>query len=100
MSRGDNDSFFESLFDFTYEPSKFSSWAKLGCQVTVLASAIILLQALDGRGCGKGWGFWQPQTWGRPIGCFVRSAVLNIPEDFNEQKPGSNVVKPPETAAP
>lgn len=100
MSRGDNDSFFESLFDFQYEPSKFSSWVKLGCQVTTLAAVIIILQSLDGRGCGKGWNFWEPASWGRPIGCFVRSAVLNIPEDFNEKKAPSNVVKPPESDAP
>lgn len=93
------DSFLEYLFDFNYEPSKFSSWVKAGCQVGTVAAIIIILQSLDGRGCGKGWAFWQPQTWGRPIGCFVRSAVLNIPEDFNE-KPGSNVVKPPENTAP
>lgn len=91
MSKGD---FIGSLFDFEYDPTKLESWVKLGCQVTFAGAATIVVMSLDGRGCGRGWAFWQPQTWGRPVACTVRSLFLNVPEDFNEQKPPGNVVRP------
>lgn len=96
MSRDrESSGIWSELLDFSYNPASVASWVKLGCQVTVAAAFVIGLQALDGRGCGRGWGFWQPQTWTRPRACFVRSLVQNVPEDFNEKKPASTVVSPP-----
>jgi hypothetical protein len=97
MSR-DRDSgsgIFSELADFNYDPKSAASWVKFGCQVTIVAAVVIGLQSLDGRGCGRGWQFWQPQTWTRPAACFVRSLVQNVPEGFEEGKAGGNIVAPP-----
>lgn len=84
------------LTDFNYNPASFESWLKLMCQVTVLGGAIVLVKALDGRTCGNGWNWWLPQTWGNPAGCFVRSLVRNVPDNFLDDR---NRELPPEEPA-
>lgn len=86
------------LTDFSYNPSSPESWVRLGCQVCVGGMAIIFLKALDGNVCGQPWTVALPQTWGNPVGCFIRSLVQNVPDNFlgtaGQQEP-DQIVQPP-----
>ena len=97
--RGSRDaSIWEALTDFSYNPASAGSWVKLGCQVGVVAAAIVLIKATDGVTCGKGWSSWLPQTWPNPVGCFVRGLVKNVPDNFLDESATSqpaNLVAPP-----
>lgn len=89
-------SIWENLTDFSYNPADIGDWVKLGCQVMVVGSFIVLVKALDGETCGAGWSVWMPQTWGNPVGCFVRGLVRNVPDDFLDNRSTTpEVVEPP-----
>ncbi|HEY9660617.1 MAG TPA: hypothetical protein V6C65_19345 [Allocoleopsis sp.] len=88
-----------SLTNFTYDPSSPESWVRLGCQVCFGGMAIIFLKALDGNVCGQPWTVALPQTWGNPVGCFIRSLVQNVPDNFlgtaGQQQQPDQVIQPP-----
>lgn len=90
------------LFDFSYR-GDLDSALKIICQVTVAGCAVILLKALDGETCGRGWKWYLPQTWGTPVGCATRGLVRTIPTpeySFTDEvsgtaENGSTIVGPP-----
>lgn len=102
--KGRRGNIFDELTNFSYSPTSPESWVRLVAQVSVAGSVIVLLKALDGNVCGTAWNFWVPQTWGNPIGCFIRSLVQNVPDDFVSTPTATpnaagDAVTPPSTGA-
>ncbi|NET36957.1 MAG: hypothetical protein F6K19_33850 [Cyanothece sp. SIO1E1] len=91
------------LLDFSYNPLDFWDWVKLGCQVTFVATLIVLGKALDGTNCDRQTQGWLPQTWPIRPACFVRSLLQNVPDDFlsypsnsSASRRDTNLVAPPQ----
>lgn len=97
----------DELLNFNYNPANIESWIRVGCQVTAVGMAIVLVKGLDGDVCGSRPNLWTPSSWMSPIGCFVRGLVKNVPNDFNQYdgaitptETNPAIVAPPYTFAP
>ncbi len=94
-------SIWESLTNFSYNPASPESWVRLAAQVAIGGMFLMLFKALDGTTCGRGWNLWVPQTWSTPAGCFTRSLVKNVPDNFLDgttapsDDPSNDVLQPP-----
>lgn len=103
-SRSKNADIWDLMTNFHYNPASPESWFRLGAQVAVGGMMIMLLKSFDGSTCGRGWNIWLPQTWTIPAGCFGRSLVKNVPDNFldgetapssGEPAPTPDVLQPP-----
>lgn len=74
----------DELLNFSYNPASIESWFRIGAQVTALGMVIVLVKGLDGDVCGTRPNLWTPSSWMAPVGCFTRSLVKNVPNDFNQ----------------
>ena len=71
------------LMNFNYGLN-VESILRVICQVSVASSVIMFAKAMDGEVCGARTEFWNPSSWSVPAGCFIRSLVQNIPNDFSD----------------